>query len=71
MTPEQRKTITELAEKAARARMAYEASLAWNAAGLSFDDRVKQTTAAELLLTEMQMANAALARAQIAAAETA
>lgn len=70
MSPEQRKTITDLAEKAHDARRAYEASRAWNTAGLTPDEARKQTVACELLLTEMQMANSALGRAQIAAAES-
>lgn len=70
MTPEQREAITRLAEKAHDARRAYEGSRAWNTAGLTPEEARKQTVACELLLTEMQMANAALSRAQIAAADS-
>lgn len=70
MTPEQEKTITELAEKAHNARRAYEASRLWNTAGRTETELKEQTVHAELLLTEMMMANAALSRAQIAFAET-
>jgi hypothetical protein len=70
MTPEHTKLITELAEKASHARQAYAASQAWNVAGLTYEERVKQNAAVELLLTEMMAANAALSRAQIAVADS-
>ena len=71
MTPEQQDTITDLAAKAHQARRAYEASRTWNMAGRTPAELEEQTIRAELLLTEMMMANAALSRAQIAFAETA